>query len=99
MKNILLLNGGKSFGHSAGRLSETLHNVAKEALCGLGFNISETHIDKGYKVEEELQKILDSKILLSLQTHKESSNHNRQLLYKIQFSILMYILKLIRYDD
>lgn len=64
MKHILLLNGGKSFGHSAGRLNETLHNVAKETLCSLGFDIRETHIDKGYQIEEELQKILDSDVVI-----------------------------------
>lgn len=34
--NILLLNGGKHFGHSAGRLNQTLHQTAKEVLSANG---------------------------------------------------------------
>ncbi|TLD97115.1 NADPH quinone reductase MdaB, partial [Helicobacter muridarum] len=37
METILLLNGGKAFGSSGGRLSETLHNTAKQTLELLGF--------------------------------------------------------------
>ena len=32
MKNVLLLNGGKTFGESGGKLNEALHNVAKETF-------------------------------------------------------------------
>lgn len=64
MKNILLLNGRKSFGHSKGRLNETLHNEAKNTLQNLGFNIDETYIDKGYNIEKEVQKILKAKVLI-----------------------------------
>ncbi|HEE0016347.1 TPA: NADPH quinone reductase MdaB, partial [Campylobacter jejuni] len=51
MKNILLLNGAKSFGHSGGKLNDTLHEVAKESLLNLGLKVDETHIDKGYDIE------------------------------------------------
>ncbi len=34
MKNILLLNGAKSFGHSGGKLNDTLHEVAEESRNG-----------------------------------------------------------------
>ncbi|MDA3967277.1 MULTISPECIES: NAD(P)H-dependent oxidoreductase [Helicobacter] len=64
MKNILLLNGSKSFGHSGGKLNDTLHNVAKETLESLGLNVSETRIDKGYDIESEVQKILDSEAII-----------------------------------
>ena len=56
--NILLLNGGKSFGHSHGRLNATLHDVAKETLSGLGHVIQETVIDAGYDIETEIEKYL-----------------------------------------
>ncbi|TCP03195.1 modulator of drug activity B [Uruburuella suis] len=56
--NILLLNGGKSFGHSHGRLNATLHDVAKETLSGLGHVIQETVIDAGYDIEAEIEKYL-----------------------------------------
>ena len=64
MQTILLLNGGKAFGESGGKLNEALHNVAKETLENLGFKVLETHIDKGYDKDKELQKILDSDVLI-----------------------------------
>ena len=62
MKNILLINGSKKFGSSEGRLSATLQEVAKETLQSFGCNIVETHIDKGYDIESEVQKLLDSDV-------------------------------------
>ena len=56
--NILLLNGGKAFGHSHGELNNTLHKKAKEVLIALGHNVKETVIDAGYDVEAEIEKIL-----------------------------------------
>ena len=64
MTTILLLNGGKAFGASGGKLNEALHNVAKETLESLGLKVLETHIDKGYDNDEELQKLLDSDVWL-----------------------------------
>ena len=40
--NILLLDGGKEFGHSHGELNHTLHKKAKEVLTALGHNVKET---------------------------------------------------------
>lgn len=62
MKKVLLLNGSKKFGNSEGRLSATLHNIAKESLESLGLKVLETHIDKGYTIESEVQKLLDSDV-------------------------------------
>ena len=56
--NILLLNGGKAFGHSHGELNHTLHKKAKEVLTALGHNVKETVIDAGYDVEAEIEKFL-----------------------------------------
>ena len=56
--NILLLDGGKNFGHSHGELNHTLHKKAKEVLTVLGHNIQETVIDAGYDVEAEIEKFL-----------------------------------------
>lgn len=64
MATILLLNGGKAFGNSGGRLSQTLHNVAKQTLESLGFKVIETIIDKGYNAQEEVRKIADSDVLI-----------------------------------
>lgn len=62
MKTILLLNGSKKFGSSEGRLSAILQEVAKETLSSLGHKVLETHIDKGYTVESEVKKLLDSDV-------------------------------------
>lgn len=64
MNTILLLNGGKNFGHSKGELNLTLHNLAIETLKELNYNINETHIDRGYDVENEIQKILNSDVVI-----------------------------------
>ena len=56
--NILLLNGGKHFGHSSGRLNATLHQTAKETLTDLGHTLRETVIDAGYDIEAEVEKFL-----------------------------------------
>ena len=55
--NILLLDGGKDFGHSHGELNHTLHKKAKEILTALGHNVKETVIDAGYDVE--VKKYID----------------------------------------
>lgn len=55
---ILLLNGGKAFGHSQGRLNRTLHDEAKKVLTELGHEVRETHIDAGYDIAEEVEKFL-----------------------------------------
>lgn len=56
--NILLLDGGKDFGHSHGELNHTLHKKAKEVLTALGHNVQETVIDASYDVEAEIEKFL-----------------------------------------
>ncbi|EZN49598.1 hypothetical protein AJ75_04638 [Pseudomonas aeruginosa BWH035] len=42
MKNILLLNGGKRFAHSDGRLNQTLHETALAHLDRRGFDLRQT---------------------------------------------------------
>ncbi|MBZ7938693.1 NAD(P)H-dependent oxidoreductase [Campylobacter sp. W0018] len=64
MKTILLLNGAKEFGHSNGKLNFTLHNHAAKILSDLGFEILQTHIDKGYNIQEELEKFLKSDVIV-----------------------------------
>lgn len=57
-KRILLINGSKEFGHSKGKLNNTLHEIAKNTLEQNGYQIKETVIDKGYNIEEEIEKFL-----------------------------------------
>lgn len=56
MATILLLNGAKALGASQGRLNCTLHDIAKQTLENLDFEILQTHIDKGYDEQTEIQK-------------------------------------------
>lgn len=64
MKNILLLNGGKRFAHSDGRLNQTLHEVALAHLDRRGFDVCETFIDGGYDIQEELGKFLRADVVI-----------------------------------
>ena len=62
--NILLLDGGKDFGHSHGKLNHTLQQKAKEVLTALGHHVKETVIDVGYDIETEVDlRNLNTKIL------------------------------------
>ncbi len=56
--NILLIDGGKNFGHSEGRLNHTLHEVARETLTAMGHIVQETIIENGYDAEQEVEKFL-----------------------------------------
>ncbi|OBV29434.1 NADPH quinone reductase MdaB [Helicobacter sp. CLO-3] len=64
MKKVLLINGSKKFGNSEGRLSATLQECAAQTLGELGISVAQTHIDKGYDINEEVQKILDADALI-----------------------------------
>jgi modulator of drug activity B len=57
MKNILLINAGKSFAHSKGRLNATLHEVAASTLGDLRLNVQQTVVDDGYDIEREVGKL------------------------------------------
>ncbi|MDR3021540.1 MAG: NAD(P)H-dependent oxidoreductase [Clostridiales bacterium] len=64
MKVFLLLNSSKNFGHSEGRLNNTLHETAKQFLIQNKCVVMETLIDKGYNIEHEVQKILCSDVII-----------------------------------
>ena len=51
--NILLIDGGKAFAHSAGRLNHTLHQVARDTLSALDHHVRETVIDDGYDIHQD----------------------------------------------
>ena len=57
MKNILLINAGKNFAHSQGRLNTTLHEVAVTTLGDLRLNVQQTVVDGGYDIEQEVDKL------------------------------------------
>ncbi|MFA7893724.1 NAD(P)H-dependent oxidoreductase [Pseudomonas putida] len=64
MKNILLLNGGKQFAHSAGQLNTTLHEAALAHLDRAGFDVRQTFIDGCYDVQEEVEKFLWADVVI-----------------------------------
>ncbi|KEY85637.1 NAD(P)H-dependent oxidoreductase [Pseudomonas sp. 17391] len=64
MKKILLLNGGKQFAHSDGRLNATLHEAALAHLDRAGFDVRQTFIDGGYDVQEEVEKFLWADVVI-----------------------------------
>ncbi|OLS64735.1 NAD(P)H-dependent oxidoreductase [Pseudomonas putida] len=64
MKKILLLNGGKQFAHSDGRLNETLHETALAFLDRAGYDVKTTYIDGGYDNQEEVEKILWADVVI-----------------------------------
>lgn len=64
MKKILLLNGGKQFAHSEGRLNATLHEAAIAHLDHAGFDVRQTFIDGGYDAQEEVEKFLWADVVI-----------------------------------
>ncbi|WP_228568264.1 NAD(P)H-dependent oxidoreductase [Campylobacter sputorum] len=64
MENIFLINGGKKFGNSDGRLNKTLHDVAKQTLIEMKKNVSETVIDNDYNTLDEVQKYLNADVVI-----------------------------------
>ena len=64
MKKILLLNGGKQFAHSDGRLNATLHEAAIAHLDRAGFDVRQTFIDGGYDAQEEVEKFLWADVVI-----------------------------------
>ena len=55
---ILLINGGAPFNGNGGKLSKTLHELAKNTLEALGHETRETTIHEGYDLEGEVEKFL-----------------------------------------
>ncbi|NAT76407.1 NAD(P)H-dependent oxidoreductase [Dickeya dadantii] len=58
MHNVLIINAGKSFGHSKGELNRTLTDVAASFLRDKGRHVRITTVDKGYDIEQEVQNFL-----------------------------------------
>jgi NADPH dehydrogenase (quinone) len=58
MQRILIINAGKSFGHSKGLLNKTLSDVAEKTLLDNGHQVQVSHIDQGYDIEAEVAKYL-----------------------------------------
>ena len=55
--NILLIDGGKAFAHSAGLLNHTPHQVARDTLSAPGHHVRETAIYDGDDIHQGVEKI------------------------------------------
>ena len=53
---VLILDGGKNFGSSGGKLSTLLCDVASSELEAKGYEVIRTKIDDGYDIETEVKK-------------------------------------------
>ena len=58
MEKILLITGGKPFGHSKGELNHYLGRIAESYLKEHNLQVKKTIIDDGYTLSEEIDKIL-----------------------------------------
>ena len=58
MKNILLVNGAKTFAHSNGQLNDSLTELAHNVLSGLGNQVQVTRADSEYDAKVEVEKFL-----------------------------------------
>ncbi|HGJ5872602.1 MAG TPA: NAD(P)H-dependent oxidoreductase [Arsenophonus apicola] len=64
MSSILIINGGKKFGHSGGQLNDTLTRVAENYLAEIGHAVEVVHADSQYDVNAEVQKILQADVII-----------------------------------
>lgn len=64
MSSILIINGGKKFGHSEGQLNDTLTKVAEDYLSRIGHDVEIVRADSQYNVNDELQKILQADVII-----------------------------------
>ena len=61
---VLILDGGKNFGSSGGKLSTLLCNIADEELQAKGHEVLRTKIDDGYDIETEVKKVLGADAII-----------------------------------
>jgi len=64
MKKILILNGGKNFGHSKGELNTTMTEVAEHHFLDLKHEVKVTTIDHGYDIKSEIEKWLWADVII-----------------------------------
>ena len=64
MSKILIIDGGKTCAHSKGELNHTLTDVAASQLRDMGHEVSVTVADSDYVVADEVQKYVDSDVVI-----------------------------------
>jgi len=66
MKKALLINAHQFYeGFSEGKLNKTMADVMKEELEGKGCEVKLTYIEKGYDINEEVEKHLWADIIIT----------------------------------
>lgn len=66
MKNILIINAHQFYkDFSEGKLNSTLVEVAKNEFESKGYNVQTTILDKGYDINEEIEKHLWADIIIT----------------------------------
>ena len=64
MQKVYIINAGKSFAHSSGKLNATLTEVARELLVTKGHEVKVINIDNGYEVKAEIQNLLWADVII-----------------------------------
>ena len=64
MQKVYIINEGKSFAHSRGKLNATLTEVARELLVTKGHEVKVINIDNGYEVKAEIQNLLWADVII-----------------------------------
>ncbi|ROM29959.1 NADPH:quinone oxidoreductase [Pseudomonas protegens] len=64
MSNVLIINGAKPFQFAKGELNNMFATLATEHLTALGHSVSTTVVDASYSVDEEIQKIANSDVII-----------------------------------
>ncbi|QDH13358.1 NAD(P)H-dependent oxidoreductase [Formicincola oecophyllae] len=63
-QSVLILDGGRDFAHSKGRLNHALADLAAETLQDMGFQPVITRIGTDYDLEREVERILQAAALI-----------------------------------
>ena len=64
MSNVLIINGAKPFLFAKGELNNMFATLAGEHLTALGHSVSTTVVDAPYSIDEEVQKIANSDVII-----------------------------------
>ena len=64
MQKIYIINAGRSFAHSSGKLNATLTEVARELLVTKGHEVKVINIDNGYEVKAEVENLLWADVII-----------------------------------
>lgn len=64
MQKVYIINAGKSFAHSSGKLNATLNEVARELFVTKGHEVKVINIDNGYEVKAEIQNLLWADVII-----------------------------------